>query len=249
MPLRALYGVAGLTLGQLAEYVTSVSGGCFVVIKGKVQKIGESKDLACVIFLGVDQFLKHSARIKKNYMALVIDAPERLQTVKGLLSLGYTLLRSGSYAYTSLGKKEILDCVVDALVTETEVQWSHVPVDPLRVIIQSDETDSIMNKLRTLMYAIPNKDLRSQVSSSVYQYLTGKEELPCVVRKLSKYLGPATTDKFKGMLASSQGVTLRSAYTRYKAKPSSAEAICKAHKVSMFTLRYLEAKTKESTSR
>lgn len=249
MPLRALYGVAGLTASQLSEYVVNVTGGCFVVNKGKVQKIGSSRGLTCVIFIGVPQFLKHSARVKKDHMALVVDAPERLSTIKGLLSLGYTSLRSGHYAYTPLGRKEVLDCVVDAGTSDTEVQWTHVSVDPLKMIVQNDETDGVMNKMRTLFYAIPNKELRASVESTVYLFLTGKQQLASVTQRLSKCLGPATRDKIRSLLVSDQGKLLRQAYTRYRLKPDSVEAICRAHKVSMFTLRYLEAKTRSKEQR
>jgi len=250
MSLRALYGVAGLTASQLSEYVTSVTGGCFVVDKNRVHKVGtDPKGVVCVVFLGVPQFLKHNARVTKNHMALVIDAPEKLSTVKGLLSLGYTALRSGHYAYTQLGRKEVLDCVVDAGTSDTEVQWSHVDVDPLKVIVLNDETDGVMNKMRTLLYAIPHKELRANVEGVVYQYLTGSQKIANVLIRLSKCLGPATREKIRGLLISDQGKLLRQAYIRYRSRPSSIESVCKAHKVSMFTLRYLEAKTRSKEQR
>lgn len=249
MSLKALYGVAGLTASQLSEYVVSVTNGCFVVNKNKVEKIGDARGLTCVIFIGVSQFLKHSSRVKKDHMALVVDAPERLSTIRGLLSLGYTSLRSGHYAYTPLGRKEVLDCVVDAGTSDTEVHWTHVSVDPLKVIVQNDETDGVMNKMRTLLYAIPHKELRASVEGVVYQYLTGKQGLAGVSQRLAKCLGPATREKIRSLLVSDQGKLLRQAYTRYKVRPSSVEAICKTHKVSMFTLRYLEAKTRSKEQR
>ncbi len=245
MSLRALYGVAGLTAHHLAEYVVSVTGGCFAIHKGKIQKAGVLKDLACVVFLGVDQLCKYHSRIKKDYVAFVVDAPEKLTMVRGLLGLGYTLLKSGNYAYTALGKKEVLDCVVEAMLSDTEVTWSYVPTDPLKILVQNDETDEVMNRLRTLMYAVPNKELRAEVSLAIYRFLTSSQDLANTTRKLNKFLGPVTKEKFRSMLISEQGVKLRQAYRRFKAYPSSADSVCKTYKVSMFTLKYLEAKSRD----
>jgi hypothetical protein len=94
------------------------------------------------------------------------------------------------------------------------------------------------------MYAIPNKDLRAEVSASVFLYVTHSQDLACTSRRLDKVLGYDTKEKIRRMLVSPMCQTLRQAYLRYKVKPSSAESICKTFKVSMFTLRYLEAKTK-----
>jgi hypothetical protein len=242
--LRALYGVAGLTAPQLEIYVSKVAGGCFSVAKGSVHKSGEIKGLACVLFLGIGQFLRYNHRITKDYVAFVIDAPENLSTIQGLLSLGYTVTRSGNCVYTPLGASEVLDCMTEGMLSESGVQWSHVPMDPLKIIVQNDDTDEVMNRLRTLMYTIPNKDLRAEVSASVFLYITHSQSLVNTSRRLGKVLGYDTKEKIRRMLVSPMCQTLRQAYLRYKVKPSSAEAICKAFKVSMFTLRYLEAKTK-----
>lgn len=244
MPLRALYGVAGLTAPQLEVYVSGVAGGCFSVSKGRIHKSGELRSLACVLFLGIDQFLRYNHRIKKDYVAFIVDAPESLSTIRGLLSLGYTMTRSNNCVYTPLGRSEVLDCVTEGLLSDVDVQWSHVPVDPLKVIVQNDDTDEVMNRLRTLMYAIPNKDLRAEVSESVFLYLTHSQDLAHTSRRLGKVLGPVTKDKIRHILVSPMSQTLRRAYLQYRIKPSRAESICKTFKVSMFTLRYLEAKTK-----
>jgi hypothetical protein len=238
-----------MTAPQLEVYVSGVAGGCFSVNKGRIHKSGEIRSLVCVLFLGLDQFLRYNHRIKKDYIAFIIDAPENLSTVRGLLSLGYTMTRSNNCVYTPLGRSEVLDCVTEGLLSDVDVQWSHVPVDTLKILVQNDDTDEVMNRLRTLMYAIPNKDLRAEVSTSVFLYLTHAQDLAHTSRRIGKVLGPSTKEKIRRILVSPMGQTLRRAYLKYKVKPSSAESICKTFKVSMFTLKYLEAKTKAEAQR
>jgi hypothetical protein len=154
------------------------------------------------------------------------------------------MTKTNNCVYTPLGRPEVLDCVTEGLLSDVDVQWSHVPVDPLKIIVQNDDTDEVMNRLRTLMYAIPNKELRKEVSASVFLYITHAQDLANTSRRIGKVLGPASKEKIRRILVSPMCQTLRRAYLKYKVRPSSAEAICKAFKVSMFTLKYLEAKTK-----
>lgn len=244
MPLKALYGVAGLGPTQLAKALTNVSGGCAVVIQNKLYKTGPLPACPSVIFAGLHQFFKHHARVTKAHIAFIIDAPERLETIQGLLGLGYLKLKSGHYAYTGLQEPQLLTCLEEAKSPD-KVTWTHKPINRLSEFIQDDKTDSVMNQLRSLMYAVPNKEARAVVTTAIFRFLVGKKKLGSVISNAQQHLGPKTCAKIRKLLMSGNGKELRVAYAKYKAKPSKADKICKAHKVSMFTLRYLEAKAKQ----
>ncbi len=244
MSLKALYGVAGLGPTQLARLLTNVSGGCAVVIDNKVHKTGPLPLCPSVVFSNLRQFLKHHNRITKSHIAFVVDAPEQLEAVSGLLSLGYVKRKDGHYTYGALQEDALLTCLQEARSDET-IEWTYTPVDRLKDIVQDDATDSIVNKLRSLLYSVPNKEVRVQVMTMIFRYLVGQVTLVKVMTTAQKHLGAKMCARIQKHLKSSNGQELKIAYARYKANPSKASAICKAHKVSMFTLRYLEAKSKQ----
>lgn len=245
MTLRALYGVAGLGPTQLARYLTRVSGGCALILENKLHKTGPLPEVPSVVFSSLNQFLKHNARVTKTHIAFVIDAPERLTQVHGLLGLGFTKsTRNNWFAYTALKDEELRMCLTEARNKGAKVEWEYRPVNPIQELIQDDTTDNVLNKIRSLLYSVPNKETRAYVTDKVYRYLANEVKIGAL-ESATPGLGPKTQARLCALLRSADCVTLREAYAGYKVRPSKASKICKTYKVSMFVLRYIETKVKK----
>jgi hypothetical protein len=221
-----------------------VSGGCAVVIDNRVHKTGALPSCPSVVFSSLPQFLKHHKRITKSHIAFVVDAPEQLELVSGLLSLGYVRRNDGHYLYSSLQEESLLACLQEAR-SEEDVQWEYRPIDRLKELIKDDSTDAVVNKLRSLLYGVADKEVRSRLTNLVFQYLMDKVQLSKIMDAAYKDVGPKTCTRIKKHLTSNNAKEVRLAYTKYRSNPSKIESICRAHKVSAFTLKYLEAKTKQ----
>lgn len=244
MTLKALYGVAGLGPVQLTRYLTRVNGGCAMVVNNHVHRTGPLPQVPSIVFANLSQFLKHSQRITKDHIAFVVDAPEKLDMVNGLLGLGYTRSKAGWYSYTPLRDAELRSCLTEAAATSS-VKWNYVPRNPIKELIHDDKSDAALNKLRSVLYSVANKELRSTLTSAVYSYLTSGWS---IARLESAIQGSSikVQARISAIVKTDECQALKTAFQEYVRRPSAAHKICKAHKVSMFTLRYLETKTKKS---
>lgn len=248
MALKALYGVAGLGPVQLSRYVTRVSGGCALVQGNRVHKTGPLPKVPSVVYSSLSQFLKHEKRVTKDHIAFVIDAPENLETVNGILGLGYSKLKSGHYAYTQLKDDELRMCLEEAGSTE-EITWVYRPVNHIKDMIHDDTADAVVNKLRSVLYSVQAKDDRAALTVLVYGYLVGAIPLAKVEQGANSRLGPKSRARLFVLLKSDDCKAVRAAFSEYKKRPLRATKICKTYQVSMFTLRYLEAKASKVVSK
>jgi hypothetical protein len=242
MALKALYGVAGLGPVQLVRYLTRVNGGTALVSGNKVHKTGPLPEVPSVVFANLSQFLKHNARITKDHIAFVVDAPENLETVSGLLGLGYARLKDGHYSYTMLRDDELILCLKEARA-KAQVAWSYTPVNRIKALLHDDKTDAVVNKLRSALYAVPDKEVRKEITTLVFRYLANQVPLAKVNQGAISRLPVKAQARIQTLLKSSDCRLVKEAYAKYRARPNKAVKICKAYKVSMFTLRYLEVKT------
>ena len=120
--------------------------------------------------------------------------------------------------------------------------WSHSPVNELERLQQDVGNDVVVNKVRTLAYTVQDKDARAAVTTTAYKVLRAEISVPKAQRLLSSHVSASFVAKLSKMLKSSEASTVATAYRQYRKRPERLPRICKAHRVSAFTLRYLDAK-------